>query len=187
MSVGAAPNLSGGLWVSGMSDSAPVPGNGAASTNSAADCGSPGSACYQNGASAAASTPGSAQAGVFAAAPGANPVGPPSPGCGCPPNPGGPNPSVPPTSGYSQYIHCTDSTISGFVSGLVVTCAETGVALTTACAGTGAFYQPDANTKHYSSTKGAGFNCQLMQGFTYDSGSVTAAGDDFVDMGVAEA
>ncbi len=145
------------------------------------------SACYKNGANVAASTPGSAQVGVFTAvAPGENPVGPPGQGCGCPPNPGGPNaPAVTNTGPYTIQAYAGDGSPSQIR--VPITCVETGVTLITVC-GPNLIFHVATNTQlyHFTAPGGTYTLCADFDPLTYGAGSGSGYGGFQVSVVLSE-
>lgn len=145
MSLGAAPNLSGGLWMGGMGQSALDSGNGNSAPPLTGSCNADGGGDGQCSAGGGSGTGGGAQLfdSSFHFMPAtiqgwgqASWMTTDPPSTSCPPAIGGPTPvPVPASSPYSANITVmgTQAGTNYVAAALPVTCVETGVTQTALC------------------------------------------------------
>ena len=100
----------------------------------------------------------------------------------CNPPPGGPVPPPVPSSGNKQSLAVVDEVHNSSISGLLITCANTGVTLTSQCSAVDFFRPFTGGPFTYSTPGGAGTRCTVpLDSHNYSSGSVTSsAGQEHV-------
>jgi len=90
----------------------------------------------------------------------------------CPSSPGGPVPVPVPDSGFQQWLFVVGGTQ---ISGLPITCAETGVTLMSGCT-KAVFFNSGSGTFSYSTPGGMGARCSPpLVSHNYTSGSASAS------------
>lgn len=100
--------------------------------------------------------------------------GPVPPNSPCSP-PVGIGPVLVPASGLPQSVVVYDFVGNSQISGLLVTCAETGVSMLSSC-NVLTFFRPTAGSYSYSTPGGAGNRCSFpMNGHNYSSGLTSTA------------
>jgi hypothetical protein len=191
MSVGAAPNLSGGLWMEGMSTTSMSTGNGNAPTGPSADCkssggGGGGSSSSGNGGGQCTADGGggvTAQntldqqdgqgSGRTPAAASGPSTGSGGLGAVCTLVPGSITPPAVPSSGYGLVVTLFEGLPNtGNVAGFPIYCKESGVTLPSGCSGA-TLYAYNAGTVHINLGTFQGENCDDSSIHTYTGPNIS--------------
>lgn len=157
MSVGAAPNISGGLVVNMVGQSASL------SPNSVPGFGNGGPSDDSSDSS------NSSASGSSSASDGGGPC---CDGSSCGDGSGGPpgaNPKQPPVSGHLQIVMCNDPNVPGWISGIHVRSLELGTTQTSDCVGIPFYYEQSLPqfSPSYTTEGGSATNCSDTHNYTY--------------------